>query len=52
MTRGGKQAITLPDGEQRTFLEDGDTVVFRARCEKAGATPIGFGEVVGTIVPA
>ena len=52
MTRGGKQPITLPDGEQRTFLEDGDTVVFRARCEKPGAVPIGFGEVAGTIVPA
>ncbi len=52
MTRGGRQPITLPDGEQRTFLEDGDTVIFRARCEKPGAASIGFGEVVGTIVPA
>jgi fumarylacetoacetase len=52
MTRGGRQPITLPDGEQRTFIEDGDTVIFRARCEKPGAAPIGFGEVVGTIVPA
>ncbi|WP_151446154.1 fumarylacetoacetase [Lacisediminimonas profundi] len=49
---GGKQPITLPSGEKRSFLEDGDTVVIRAVCETAGAVRIGFGECVGTVVAA
>ncbi len=52
LTGGGKQAITLPDGETRTFLEDGDAVVMRGWCEKPGAVRIGFGEVRGTVLPA
>jgi fumarylacetoacetase len=50
LTEGGKKPITLPNGEQRTFLEDGDTVTFRGWCEKPGAVRIGFGECVGTIL--
>ncbi|WP_298598998.1 fumarylacetoacetase [uncultured Limnohabitans sp.] len=49
---GGSRALTLPSGETRTFLEDGDTVVFRAACEQPGAARIGFGEVRGTLLPA
>jgi fumarylacetoacetase len=52
LTGGGKQAITLPDGETRTFLEDGDAVVMRGWCEKPGAARIGFGEVRGMVLPA
>ncbi len=52
LSNGGKQAITLANGEQRTFLEDGDAVVMRGWCEKAGAARIGFGEVVSTVLPA
>ncbi|GGO75522.1 fumarylacetoacetase [Marinobacterium nitratireducens] len=52
LTVGGKQAISLPNGETRTFLEDGDAVVMRGYCAKPGAARIGFGEVVGTILPA
>ena len=52
ITEGGKSPVTLGNGEIRTFLEDGDTVIMRARCERAGATSIGFGEVVGTVAPA
>ena len=37
LTLGGKQPITLPNGETRTFLEDGDTIVLRGHCERAGA---------------
>jgi fumarylacetoacetase len=44
--------LTLPTGETRAFLEDGDTVIFRGYCERAGLPRIGFGECVGTIVPA
>ena len=52
LTQGGKQPLALPGGEQRTFLEDGDTVVLRGWCEKAGAARIGFGECAGTVLPA
>jgi fumarylacetoacetase len=49
LTQGGKQPITLPGGEQRTFLLDGDTVILRGRCERAGFASLGFGECVGEV---
>lgn len=52
LSLGGKQAITLANGETRTFLEDGDAVIMRGHCQKEGAARIGFGEVVGTVLPA
>jgi len=52
LTQGGRQPIALPDGESRTFLEDGDTVVLRASCERPGARRIGFGECAGSVLPA
>jgi fumarylacetoacetase len=52
LSKGGKEPITLPNGETRTFLEDGDTVVFRGACTAPGAARIGFGEVRGTLLPA
>lgn len=52
LTVGGKQPLTLANGETRTFLEDHDTVVFRAHCARSGAARIGFGEVRGTVLPA
>ena len=52
LVEGGKKPLTLANGETRTFLEDGDTVVMRAWCEKPGAKRIGFGECRGTLLPA
>ncbi len=52
LTTGGKNPIQLPNGESRTWLEDGDTIILRGWCEKPGATRIGFGECVGTVLPA
>ncbi|TFY97299.1 fumarylacetoacetase [Ramlibacter rhizophilus] len=52
LTEGGKKPVQLPGGETRSFLEDGDTVVLRGWCEKPGAARIGFGECVGTVLPA
>jgi fumarylacetoacetase len=49
LTRGGAEPISLPGGEKRTFLEDGDEVIFRGRCEKQGVASIGFGECRGRI---
>jgi fumarylacetoacetase len=52
LTQGGKNPVALPNGESRTFLEDGDAVVIRGWCEKDGAARIGFGECWGTVLPA
>ena len=52
LTAGGKNPVTLPNGESRTFLEDGDVLVIRGWCDKPGAARIGFGECVGTVLPA
>lgn len=52
LTHGGQKPITLPNGETRTFLEDGDTVTLRGWCEGAGAVRIGMGTCVGTVLPA
>ncbi len=49
LTGGGRHPIMLPNGEQRTFLEDGDSVTFRGWCEKPGAARIGFGECTGRV---
>ena len=49
---GSGDHITFPNGETRRWLEDGDTVVFRARAERQGFAPIGFGECRGSILPA
>lgn len=52
LTKGGKSPIRLSSGEERTFLEDGDSVIFRGWCEKNGFARIGFGEVKGTVLPS
>ncbi|CAM5792677.1 fumarylacetoacetase [Castellaniella caeni] len=52
LTAGGKRPISLPNGEQRTWLQDGDTVVLRGWCAKPGAARIGFGSCAGTVLPA
>jgi fumarylacetoacetase len=48
----GSEPLTLPTGETRRFLEDGDEVVMRARCERAGFRAIGFGECRGIVAGA
>ena len=53
LSRGGTQAVTLAaTGEERRFLEDGDTVILRGWCEREGAARIGFGECGGSVLPA
>jgi fumarylacetoacetase len=52
LTQAGKAPLSLPGGETRTFLEDGDEAIQRGRCERDGATPIGFGAAAGRILPA
>jgi fumarylacetoacetase len=52
MTRGGRNPISLPDGEIRTYLVDGDEVIFRANAKRDGFASIGFGECRGTVTEA
>ena len=47
----GTKPLTLPDGSERKFFADGDTVIIRGWCE-GGGVRIGFGEARGTILPA
>lgn len=51
-TQGGQNPLTLPDGEARDWLADGDLVVMRASCEQDGFARIGFGSCEGTVTSA
>lgn len=50
LTLAGKQPIALPNGEMRTFLQDGDSIILRATCQAPGARRIGFGDCRGTVL--
>ena len=52
MTRGGRLPLTLPNGGTRTYLEDGDEVIFHGRAHRNGYASIGFGECRGTVTEA
>lgn len=52
ITQGGKQPLELDSGETRTFLEDGDEIILKARCQRDGYASIGFGECRGRVVCA
>jgi fumarylacetoacetase len=52
LTWRGSKPLTLPSGETRSFLEDGDEIILRGRCNAANARSIGFGSARGTILPA
>ena len=52
ISSGGKEPLTLPNGETRSFLEDGDELTLLARCSADGAVTIGFGRCVGRVLPA
>jgi fumarylacetoacetase len=52
LSNAGAEPIQLPNGETRTFLEDGDCVIMKGWCKKTGAVRIGFGEVSATILAA
>lgn len=47
----GKKPVQMPDGTERKFILDNDTVVMRGWSEKDGVR-IGFGECSGKILPA
>jgi fumarylacetoacetase len=47
----GTEPIELPGG-RRTFLEDGDEVIFTGYCEREGFARIGLGKCQGSVVSA
>lgn len=49
LTWRGAEPLQMPDGSERKFIENGDTVIIKAYSEKDGLR-IGFGEVRATIV--
>jgi fumarylacetoacetase len=49
MTEGGAKPVSLPSGEVRSFLHDGDEVIFRGYCAREGFARIGFGECRGVV---
>ena len=52
MTRGGREPVTLSNGETRTYLLDGDEVIFQGAARRDGFVPIGLGECRGTVTEA
>lgn len=51
LTWKGTKPITLPNGEERKFLQDGDTITMKGWCQGDGYR-VGFGDVSGKILPA
>ncbi len=51
LTWRGENPISLSDGSERKFLEDGDAVILRGFAEKEGIR-VGFGEVKAKVLPA
>jgi fumarylacetoacetase len=51
LSEGGRRAMTLPNGEQRRFLEDGDEIILSAQARRDGFVSIGLGECRGVILP-
>jgi fumarylacetoacetase len=52
LTVGGREPVRLPNGESRAFIEDGDELILKGRCERAGYAGLGFGSASGRIAAA
>ena len=52
ITARGAEPVSLPSGETRSFLEDGDELTLKARCERDGFVGIGLGQCRGVIEPS
>lgn len=51
-TKRGAEPLTLPSGETRSFVDDGDEIILRGFCEREGYRRIGFGECRARVLPA
>lgn len=49
LTQRGTQPITLPSGEVRSFLVEGDEVILRGYCQRQGYRKIGLGACRGIV---
>jgi fumarylacetoacetase len=49
LTWRGQEPISLPGGEERRFLQDGDEVTIRGYCDREGFARVGFGECKGLV---
>jgi len=47
----GERPLTLPNGDRRTFLQDGDRLTLTGWCQGDGYR-VGFGEVTARLLPA
>ena len=47
----GTKPLQMPDGSERKFILDGDTVIMKGHCQANGYR-IGFGEVKAKVLPA
>ncbi len=52
LTRRGTVPLQLPNGELREFLADGDEIILRGRCHRAGLPALSLGECRGIILPS
>ena len=51
ITWNNTKPLTRSNGEQRSFIQDGDTLIMKGSCQKDGLR-IGFGDVTGNVLPA
>ncbi|MCH2214087.1 MAG: fumarylacetoacetase [Flavobacteriales bacterium] len=51
ITWRGTKPVSMPDGTERKFINDGDSVIMRGHCKKSGVR-VGFGEVKTKVLPA
>lgn len=52
LSNGGREPLSLPNGEVRTFVEDGDEIIFHAIAHAPGFVSLGFGECRATVIAA
>lgn len=52
LTAAGARPVTLPNGERRSFLADGDEITFKGCCRRQNFASIGFGSCTGMITEA
>jgi fumarylacetoacetase len=52
LTAAGSKPVVLANGESRGFLQDGDEITFKGRCNRPGFASIGFGSCTGRIIAA
>jgi len=46
----GTKPVKMPDGSERKFVQDGDSVIFNGRAKNKNFN-IGFGELISKVLP-